>query len=152
MLTVIPVDSVEEAITVANDSCYGLASAVWTDDLTTPFGGFKESGIGRDKSRHALEKYVELKTTWISLAERSWPPASGSDLATAASMILRCLSRRFQPHLKGVREPYIKATIRDPDCRAHAKDSQGRGIGTAVHHVRGSHTPMQHLPLSLRRA
>jgi gamma-glutamyl-gamma-aminobutyraldehyde dehydrogenase/4-guanidinobutyraldehyde dehydrogenase/NAD-dependent aldehyde dehydrogenase len=95
MLTVIPVDGVEEAINVANDTCYGLASAVWTDDLTvahqvskgiraglvyvncydcddmtTPFGGFKESGIGRDKSLHAMDKYVEMKTTWMNIAGR----------------------------------------------------------------------------------
>lgn len=81
MLTVNPVDSVDEAIQTANDSCCGLASAVWTDDLaaphrvskgiraglvyvncydcddmTVPFGCFKESGIGRDKSLHALDK------------------------------------------------------------------------------------------------
>ncbi|MDA3875644.1 MAG: aldehyde dehydrogenase family protein, partial [Halothiobacillus sp.] len=37
------------------------------DDITVPFGGYKQSGNGRDKSLHALEKYTELKTTWISL-------------------------------------------------------------------------------------
>ncbi|PHR54354.1 MAG: aldehyde dehydrogenase PuuC [Robiginitomaculum sp.] len=92
MLCVIPVENVDEAITVANDTCFGLAAAVWTDDLTTahkvsrsvraglvyvncydadditvPFGGYKQSGIGRDKSLHALEKYSELKTTWINV-------------------------------------------------------------------------------------
>ena len=92
MLSVIPVDSVDEAIKVANDTCYGLASAVWTDDFTTahkvsrairagmvyvncydvddmtvPFGGYKQSGIGRDKSLHSLDKYVELKTTWMNI-------------------------------------------------------------------------------------
>ena len=36
-------------------------------DMTAPFGGFKQSGNGRDKSIHALEKYTELKATWINL-------------------------------------------------------------------------------------
>ncbi|WP_281826966.1 aldehyde dehydrogenase [Jannaschia rubra] len=92
VLSVIAVDDVDEAVRVANDTPFGLASAVWTDDLTTahkvsagiraglvyvncydcddltvPFGGFKQSGIGRDKSLHALDKYTELKTTWIAL-------------------------------------------------------------------------------------
>lgn len=92
MVSVIPVENAEEAVKVANETCYGLASAVWMDDLATahkvsrairagmvyvncydsddmtvPFGGFKESGIGRDKSLHALDKYTELKTSWINI-------------------------------------------------------------------------------------
>ena len=39
------------------------------DDITVPFGGFKQSGIGRDKSLHAFDKYTELKTTWIDLSQ-----------------------------------------------------------------------------------
>ncbi len=92
VLSIITFDSQEEAIAIANDTIYGLAAAVWTrdiskahtvaralragtvhvnsydeDDITVPFGGFKQSGNGRDKSLHALEKYTELKTTWIRL-------------------------------------------------------------------------------------
>jgi len=79
-----------EAVRVAGDTPYGLAAALWTSDLGTahrvsralragtvwvncyeegdmavPFGGVKLSGFGRDKSRHALEEYTNLKTTWI---------------------------------------------------------------------------------------
>ena len=39
------------------------------DDITVPFGGFKQSGTGRDKSLHAFDKYTELKTTWIDLSQ-----------------------------------------------------------------------------------
>ena len=92
VLSIITFDTADEAIRIANDTIYGLAAAVWTrdiskahtvaralragtvhvnsydeDDITVPFGGFKQSGNGRDKSLHALEKYTELKTTWIRL-------------------------------------------------------------------------------------
>jgi gamma-glutamyl-gamma-aminobutyraldehyde dehydrogenase len=93
VLAVIPVDSDEEAIAVANDTNYGLAASLHTrdiakahryarairagvvsvnnfseGDLATPFGGFKESGFfGRDKSSYAHEQYTELKTVWLQL-------------------------------------------------------------------------------------
>ncbi|MGK6311469.1 aldehyde dehydrogenase [Neorhizobium sp. DT-125] len=90
VLSVIRFRDEDEAIRMANDSIYGLAASVFTDDLsrahrvssrltagvvavnvvdpvspTVPFGGFKQSGSGRDLSRHATEKYTALKTTWI---------------------------------------------------------------------------------------
>lgn len=93
VLSVITVDSVEEAIRVANETNYGLAASVFTSntgralraaraikagtvtvncfgegDITTPFGGYKQSGFGgRDNSLHAHDQYTELKTIWVDL-------------------------------------------------------------------------------------
>jgi acyl-CoA reductase-like NAD-dependent aldehyde dehydrogenase len=92
VLSIIRFKDEAEAVRLANDSSYGLHAAVWSsnidrahrvagalragtvhvnqydeDDITVPFGGYKQSGNGRDKSVHALEKYTELKTTWIRL-------------------------------------------------------------------------------------
>lgn len=90
VLAVIPFDDEEEAIKIANDTPYGLAASLWTDNLSrahrvsrrlragtvsvntvdalspvTPFGGIKQSGFGRDLSLHSFDKYTSLKTTWI---------------------------------------------------------------------------------------
>jgi len=92
VLAAIAAKDLDDAITIGNDTAYGLAAAVWTKDInkafkassslragvvwvncfdhgdiSSPFGGFKQSGFGRDKSLHALEKYTELKATWIHL-------------------------------------------------------------------------------------
>ena len=92
VLSVITFRDQEEAIKIANDTIYGLAAAIWTKDITKafrtaqalkagviwvnsyddghmsmPFGGFKQSGFGRDKSLHALDKYTDWKSVWINL-------------------------------------------------------------------------------------
>lgn len=97
VLSVITVASAEEAVAVANDTDYGLAASVFTangrraqrmaraikagtvtvncygeGDVTTPFGGYKQSGFGgRDKSIHAHDQYTQLKTIWVDLTESS---------------------------------------------------------------------------------
>jgi 4-guanidinobutyraldehyde dehydrogenase/NAD-dependent aldehyde dehydrogenase len=92
VLSAIAFDSEEEAVRIANDSIYGLAAALWTQnlsrahrvarklragsvwvnywdggDMTAPFGGYRQSGNGRDKSLQAFSKYTETKATWINL-------------------------------------------------------------------------------------
>lgn len=92
VLAVLTFEDVEEAIALANRTIYGLAAGIWTKDIqkahrvarairagtvwintynfydaAAPFGGYKESGFGRELGREALEGYTEVKTVWVGL-------------------------------------------------------------------------------------
>ena len=82
----------EEAVSISNGTIYGLVSAVWTRDIqrahrlarqikagvvwintyngfdsAAPFGGYKQSGFGREQGMHALESYTQVKSVWVAL-------------------------------------------------------------------------------------
>lgn len=92
ILAVMPFDTEDEAVALANGTDFGLAAAVWTadlsrahrmvrriragivhvntyggSDLSVPLGGVKQSGNGHDKSLHAFDKFLDLKTAWFKL-------------------------------------------------------------------------------------
>jgi aldehyde dehydrogenase (NAD+) len=92
VMAIIPFDSIDEVIDRANRTLYGLAAAVWTRDISkattiangvragtvwvncydvfdaaAPFGGFKQSGIGRELGEYGLQQYTEVKTVTVAL-------------------------------------------------------------------------------------
>jgi aldehyde dehydrogenase (NAD+) len=99
VLCVIPFDSEEEAIRIANDVAYGLGAGIWTRQIerahrvaralragtiwinnyrvvsyTSPFGGYKASGYGRDNGLEAMREYTHVKSVWLELSEKVGDP------------------------------------------------------------------------------
>ncbi|KAF0175851.1 MAG: aldehyde dehydrogenase [Rhodobacteraceae bacterium] len=99
VLSVIPFDDEEQAFAIANDSPYGLAAGIWTQNIgralrgaaameagtvwvntyravsfMAPFGGYKRSGIGRESGQVAIQEYLQTKTVWIDMLGQTANP------------------------------------------------------------------------------
>lgn len=93
VLTVLTFETTDELVEKANSTIYGLAAAIWTRDIAkahrlagelqagtvwinaynmlspeSPFGGYKQSGYGRELGRHGIDLYTQVKSVWVSLA------------------------------------------------------------------------------------
>ena len=94
VLSIIPFDDEDEAVQIANDSIYGLAAGVWTENIRramtipdklevgtvwvntyrtmsylTPFGGFKQSGLGKESGQDTIREYLRTKSVWLSFSQ-----------------------------------------------------------------------------------
>ena len=99
VLSIIPFEDEDEAVEIANDVIYGLASGIWTGNIRwaieipkriksgtvwvntyralsyiAPFGGYKQSGLGRENGQKAIEEYMQTKAVWISTATETPNP------------------------------------------------------------------------------
>jgi aldehyde dehydrogenase (NAD+) len=99
VLSILKFKDEDEAIAIANDSCYGLGAGVWTSDIgrafrmseriqagtvwvntyravsfMSPFGGYKDSGLGRENGMAAIESYLQTKSVWINTGAATGNP------------------------------------------------------------------------------
>ena len=106
VISAIPFNDIDEVIERANKSQFGLAAGVWTENVKTahyvaskvragtvwvncynvfdaasPFGGFKQSGLGREMGSYALNNYTEVKSVWLILINEKEPDQVGQVLS-----------------------------------------------------------------------